>query len=217
MEIVRLERNQVLHRPGEEIVALYFPIDCLISITVTSCEGKTAEAGAVGRREVVGINAFMGGHETTQTQYITQIEGTAVRIPADPLKREFDSSKPVRDVLLRYTQVMIAHLSQNVACNRLHTLEQRFARWLLEIHDRIQSDAFHLTHEFMAEMLGVRRSGVTEALNRFEEARLIVKQRDTTRLLNVKSLAQVSCGCYAVVCSEYERLLGPAPGGEFVL
>jgi CRP-like cAMP-binding protein len=208
MTIERLKRGRILHRPGERIRDLYFPIDCMISITIMSLEGRTAEAGAVGSREVVGINAFMGGHETTQTQYVAQIEGDAVRVPADALKREFDTSQPVRDVLLKYTQAMIAHLSQNVACNRLHDLNERFGRWILEVHDRVQADEFQLTHEFMSEMLGVRRSAITVALKQLEAARIVEKGRDRLRILDLEGLKETACSCYEAVTTEYERLLG---------
>jgi hypothetical protein len=117
MKTVNLLHGQVLHRPCQEITDVYFPLDCMISITVTTSEVRTAEAGAVGSREMVGINAFMGGRETNQTEYMTQIAGSAVVMPSKPLLDEFDSTKAVRDVLLRYTQAYIAHLSQNVACN----------------------------------------------------------------------------------------------------
>ena len=126
--IKQLAHGEVLQRPGAEILSVYFPIDCLISITVTMDESQTAEAGIVGSREMVGLNAFMGGRETTQTEYICQFAGTAMRVPADIILKEFDDSKEVRDVLLKYTQAYIAQLSQNVACNRLHTIEQRLPR-----------------------------------------------------------------------------------------
>src|SRR6476660_6203440 len=120
---VTLRHGQVLHRADQMIADVYFPLDCMISITVTTSAGRTAEAGAVGSREMVGINAFMGGRETNQTEYVAQIAGTAVTMPTGPLLDEFDRVKAVRDVLLRYTQAYIAHLSQNVACNRLHQIK----------------------------------------------------------------------------------------------
>ena len=132
IEARTLERGLKLHRPGEEILDLYFPVRCLISITVTMRDGRTAEVGVVGSQEMVGVNAFMGGRETTQTEYVVQIGGDAVRIPAGPLRAAFDGDQRVRDVFLRYTQAMIAQISQNTGCSSLHSLEQRYARWLLE-------------------------------------------------------------------------------------
>lgn len=208
LEMVSLSSGEVLHRPGEEIRDLYFPTTCLISVTVTMCEGHTAEAGAVGRREVVGINAFMGGHATTQTEYIVQAPGEALRIAADPLKEEFERSKGLRDVLLKYTQAMIAQLSQNVGCNRIHSVDERCARWLLEVRDRIESDELLLTQEFIAEMLGVRRAGVSEVMGRLKEQGLIDYTRGHIHITDAQGVAAASCECYMVLKEEYDRLLG---------
>lgn len=208
LETISLPRGRVLHRPGDTIKHLYFPITCMISITITTSEGKTAEAGAIGRREVVGINAFMGGRETTQTEYIVQVAGDAVRIAADPLKEEFDRNKEMRDVMLKYTQAFVAQISQNVACNRIHHIDQRCARWLLEVHERVESDELNLTHEFIAEMLAVRRAGVTEAVGRLNERGLIDCTRGHIRVTDVRGLEAASCECYEVLKDEYDRLLG---------
>jgi CRP-like cAMP-binding protein len=207
-ERVALARGKVLHHPGDTIHHLYFPLNCLVSITVTMREGKTAEAGAAGNREVVGVNAFMGGSETTQTEYIVQIEGDALKMEAQPLLDAFDSNKAVRDVFLKYTQAYIAQLSQNVGCNRLHNVEQRFARWLLEVFDRIQTMDLRLTQEFIGEMLGVHRPTVTEIANKLEQQGLITVQRGLIRISNVEGLERIACECYAVVKEEYDRLLG---------
>ena len=207
-ERVTLPRGKVLHHPGDTILHLYFPFNCLVSITVTMREGKTAEAGAAGNREVVGVNAFMGGSETTQTEYIVQIEGEALKMEAQPLLDAFDSNKAVRDVFLKYTQAYIAQLSQNVGCNRLHNVEQRFARWLLEVYDRIDTMDLRLTQEFIGEMLGVHRPTVTEIANKLEEQGLITVQRGLIRISNVEGLERIACECYTVVKEEYDRLLG---------
>lgn len=205
---VSLSRGEVLHRPGEEIQDLYFPTTCMISITVTMSGGQTVEAGAIGSREVVGINALMGGRETTQTEYVIQIPGDAVRIAAAPLKEEFDRNTEMRDVMLKYTQALIAQISQNVACNRLHDQYERCARWLLEVCGRIGSDQFPLTHEFIAEMLGVRRASVTVAAGKLKEKGLIEYSRGHVKITDMQGLESASCECYAVVKEEYDRLLG---------
>jgi CRP-like cAMP-binding protein len=207
-----LERGLVLHRPGEAIRDLYFPLDAMISVTVTMRDGRTAETGVVGRREVVGINAFMGGRETTQTEYVVQVPGEAVRVPADPLREEFDRNQDLRAVLLRYTQAMFAQVTQNAACNGLHAMDQRFARWLLEVRDRIGSDDLCLTHEFIAEMLGVRRAGITQLSGTFERCGLIAHARGLTRIVDGAGLEAAACECYAVVRDEYDRLLGDTRG-----
>ncbi|WP_020476567.1 Crp/Fnr family transcriptional regulator [Zavarzinella formosa] len=214
MRTVELRHGQVLHHAGHSITEVYFPLDCMISITVTVSAGRTAEAGAVGSREMVGINAFMGGRETNHTEYVAQIAGSAIIMPAGPLLEEFDTVKPVRDVLLRYTQAYIAHLSQNVACNRLHQIDQRLARWLMECRDRLRSDDLAITHEFLAEMLGVRRAGVSETAGRLQDRGLIRIGRKRVRILDSKGLEAASCECYRLLRDEYDRLLGPMrPGG----
>jgi len=208
LERMTLKNGVVLHKPGEDIHDLYFPLDCLISITVTMRDGRIVETGVVGSREMVGINAFMGGRETTQTEYIVQIAGDAMRIDSAPLLEAFDRDKGVRDVFLKLTQAMIAQISQTAACNSLHVLEKRYARWLLEVHDRTQSDEVRLTHEFMSEMLGVRRAGITELANKFERDGLIGQGYGWTRIVNRAGLEAASCECYSVLREEYERLLG---------
>lgn len=207
---VDLKLGDILHRPGQAIHEVYFPLDCLISVTVTMAEARTAEAGIVGSREMVGLNAFMGGRETTQTEYICQAPGTAVRIDAEPFLGEFDRVKAVRDVMLRYTQAYIAQLSQNVACNRLHTIEQRMARWLLECRDRLKSDDLNTTHEFISHMLGVRRPGVTEMAAELQGRGLIDYGRKRIRVVDPAGLEAVSCECFRVIRDEYDRLLGAA-------
>jgi CRP-like cAMP-binding protein len=206
---VELPHGQILHRPGQAIRDVYFPLDCLISVTVTMQEGRTSEAGVVGSREMVGVNAFMGGSETNQTEYVCQVPGTAVRMVAEPLLGEFDRVKAVRDVMLRYTQAYIAQLSQNVACNRLHPIEQRLARWLLESRDRLRSDDLSLSQEFIGQMLGVRRVGVTETAGKLRGQGLIEYGRKKLRIIDSEGLERASCECYRVIREEYDRLLEP--------
>jgi CRP-like cAMP-binding protein len=208
---VNLKIGEILHHPGQPIHSVYFPLDCLISVTITMTEVRTAEAGIVGSREMVGINAFMGGRETNQTEYICQCPGSAVKVEAELLLEEFDRNKAVRDVLLRYTQAYIAQLSQNVGCNRFHTIKQRLARWMLECRDRLRSDDLSLTHEFISEMLGVRRAGVTETAAELQQRGLIEYGRKKLRVVNPTGLAKASCECFRVIRDEYDRLLGPRP------
>jgi len=205
---VELKQGTILHHPGQTIEALYFPIDCLLSMTVTMTNGSTAEAGMIGNREVVGVNAFMGGRETTQTEYIVQIAGSAIKVDAQPLLEEFDRNKKLRDVLLRYTQALIAQLSQTTGCNSLHQLDQRLARWLLEVQDRVDSDNLKLTQEFISHMLGVRRAGVTQAAQKLQENGLIRYQRGHVQILDQRGLEAASCECFRTLREEYDRLLG---------
>jgi len=205
---VSLKQGTILHHPGETIEDLYFPIDCGISITITMKNGSTAEAGIIGRREVLGINAIMGGKETTQTEYIVQIAGSAIKIDAPALLEEFDRNKELRGVLLRFTQAMIAQISQTTACNSLHVLEQRLARWLLESQDRINTNEIKLTQEFLSHMLGVRRAGITQTAQKFQEKGLIQYHRGIVQILDQKGLEEAACECFRTVREEYDRLLG---------
>ena len=207
---VVLQRGDRLHEPGEVIKDFYFPLDCVLSITIDMRDGTTAETGLVGKREVIGINAFMGGRETTQTTYIVQIAGSAMKIDAQILREEFDRNKNLRDIMLRYTQAYIAQLSQTTACNSLHKLESRLARWLLEVHDRVEGDTLDLTQEFIAEMLGVRRAGVTQAAQKLQEQALVRYHRGHIKILDRAGLEAFSCECFHVVQDEYDRLLGNA-------
>lgn len=207
-ERVYLEHHQVVHRPGEEIKFLYFPLTCMISITVTMQGGRTVETGAVGSREVAGINAFMGGNATTQTEYNTQLPGDAIKISAQPIKEEFDRNSSLRSALLKYTQAMIAQISQNVGCNRIHEMHSRCARWLLEVRDRIRSDEFGLTQEFLAEMLGTNRVTVNSAMAELKVAGLIEYSRGHIVIDDIDELEKRSCECYFVLQQEYDRLLG---------
>jgi CRP-like cAMP-binding protein len=205
---VSIERGYVLHRPGETIDVLHFPLDCVISVTITMADGKTAETGVIGNREVAGINAFMGGRETTQTEYIAQLPGEALKIRAAPLREEFSRNSEMRDVMLKYTQAYVAQISQNAACNRLHEARSRYARWMLETRDRVESDNIELTQEFISQMLGVRRASVNQIGTTFEKAGVIHTSRGRTSILDHATLEAASCECYRVLKDEYDRLLG---------
>ena len=205
---ISLSRGQIIHKPGDKIRALHFPTTCIISVMVTMRDGRTVEAGAIGSREVVGINAFMGAREITQTEYVVQLSGQAIKIEANSMKTEFDRNTEMRDVMLRYMQAFIAQISQNVACNRLHDTDQRFARWLLEVRDRVQSDEFPLTHSFMAETLGIRRASVTDAATKLKKLQVIETKRGKIRIKHLQDLEKVSCECYVALKKEYDRLLG---------
>ena len=205
---ISLEQGTLLHEPGNVLEFLYFPLSCLISVTITMTNGSTAETGVIGNREILGVNAFMGGSETTQTEYVVQIAGKAVKVPAKPLLEEFDTNKELRDILLRYTQALIAQISQTTACNRLHLLEQRLARWMLEASERTESDELNLTQEFMADMLGVRRAGVTQAAQKLQSQGLIQYRSGFVKIMDRPGLEAASCECFATVQAEYNRLLG---------
>jgi CRP-like cAMP-binding protein len=209
-QTVFLEQGERLHVPGAPLKEVYFPIDCLLSITITMNDGKVFEAGMVGRYEMLGINAFMGKKETTQTEYSVQIAGKAIKLKAQLLQEEFDRNQELRTVLLRYTQAFIGQLSQTAACNSAHLLEQRLARWLLEVQTRIASNELNLTHEFIANMLGVRRSGVTQAAQMLQDRGFIRYRRGCIHILNQTGLEASACECFSAVKAEYDRLLSTA-------
>jgi CRP-like cAMP-binding protein len=204
---VELALGEVISRPGEVIEYVHFPLTCLISITVTMDDGRTSEAGLVGNREMVGLNAFMGGSESSQTEYITQSPGQAIRIAAEPFLAEFDQNKSVRDVMLRFTQAYVAQLSQNVACNRRHEVPARLARWLMECYQRLQTNDLSITHEFISQMLGVRRAGVTEAAIGLKRIGAIDHSRNSLRITNLELLRGEACECFETLRKEYSRLL----------
>jgi CRP-like cAMP-binding protein len=210
-ELVELLHGQVVHRPGEEIRYLYFPLTCVISVTLEMIDGTTVETSALGSREVVGINALMGGRETTHTRYIVQVPGDALRVAAGPLKAEFDRNTELHFILLKYMQAMIAHISQNVGCNSNHPISNRCARWLLETCDRVRSDSFELTHEFLGQTLGASRVSVSRAMAEFKEAGIIAYSRGRINILDRSALKSFSRECYSVLRAENERLLGPFP------
>lgn len=205
---VTLKQGELIHSPADPIFFLYFPIDCLLSITITMKDGATAEVGMVGNREVLGINAFMGNRESTQTEYNVQVAGNAIKIDAQVVRQEFQRNGELHDVLLRYTQAFLAQVAQTAVCNSLHTLEQRLPRWLLEVQTRINSNELTLTQEYIAMMLGVRRAGVTQMAQKLQERKLIQYRRGNVQILNQVGLEASACECFQTIKAEYDRLLG---------
>lgn len=205
---VTLEQGKIIYIPGEPLPHLYFPLDCLLSLTITMQNGAMAEVGMIGSREVFGINAFMGRRETTQTECTAQIAGSAIKIDAQVVRQEFDRNEQLRDLLLRSTQAFLAQVSQTAACNALHVLEQRLARWLLETQERINSKSLPLTQEYISTMLGVRRAGVTQAAQKLQERQLIQYRRGHVQILNQAGLEASACECFKTIKTEYDRLLG---------
>jgi CRP-like cAMP-binding protein len=174
-------------------------------------EGSMVEVGLVGSEGVVGIPNILGDNIAATTA-IVQLAGSGMRIKASLLKSEFQQGGSLQSWLLRYTQALYALTLQNVACNRLHHLDERLARWLLLICDRVGSNELLLTHEFIAQMLGVRRAGVTEAANRLQQAGLISYNRGRITILNQAELEAASCSCYGIIKGEYARLLDTQNG-----
>lgn len=206
LEPVEMPLGQVLYEAGRPMNHVYFPTTAIVSLLYVMENGASAEIAVVGYEGVVGITLFMGGG-TTPSRGVVQSAGMGVRLSAQRIKDEFNRSGPVMHLLLRYTQALISQMVQTAACNRHHSLDQQLCRWLLLSMDRLQGNALVMTQELIANMLGVRREGVTEAALKLQAAGLIRYARGHITVLDRKGLELRTCECYAVVKHEYDRLL----------
>jgi CRP-like cAMP-binding protein len=206
IEQVSLPLGKVLYEPGTKMNHVYFPSSAIVSLLYALENGSAAEIAVVGNEGIVGISIFMGG-ESTSSRAVVQSAGIGYRIPSRLILNEFNNAGPVMHLLLRYTQALITQMSQTAVCNRHHSLDQQFCRWLLLSLDRLTSNELVMTQELIANMLGVRREGVTEAALRVQKAGFIKYSRGHITILDRKGLEQRTCECYAVVKAEYERLL----------
>jgi CRP-like cAMP-binding protein len=211
LEYVPLPLKQVLYKRGESIEYVYFPHRAIVSLVSTPEEGSNVEVGLVGNEGIVGIPAALGDNIATTTAMV-QREDSGMRMEASLLKTEFQQGGSLQNLLLRYTQALYAQTSQTAACNGLHQLDEKLARWLLLVCDRVESNELQLTQEFISQMLGVRRAGVTEAANRLQTAGLIRYTRGRITILNRQELEAASCSCYGIIKGEYDRLLGTENG-----
>lgn len=202
-------RHQVFYNAGEEISHVYFLNQALVSLVSIMTDGAIVEVGIVGKEGMVGMPVCWGGNATIN-QAMVQIPGTAMKMKAEQLLTQFNRGGALQSLLLRYTQALYSHTAQTAACNRLHPLEERFARWLLTVRDRIQSNDLPLTQEFISHMLGTRRSGVTVAASTFQKAGMIRYSRGKITILNQENLESSACECYMVIKDEFARLLGTA-------
>jgi CRP-like cAMP-binding protein len=207
LEDVDLLLVQVIYESGEQLAHIYFPTTCIVSLLYTMEDGTSAEIGIVGNDGVVGIALFMGG-ETTPNRAVVQSAGQSLRMRPGILKEEFRLGGELQTLLLRYTQSLITQMSQTAVCNRLHTVDQQLCRWLLLSHDRLASNELTMTQELIANMLGVRREGVTVAAGRLQVAGLIQYHRGRITITDRAGLEARACECYQVVRTEFERLLG---------
>jgi CRP-like cAMP-binding protein len=208
LELVSLPLNKVIYEPGEAIRYVYFPHQALVSLVSTMENGSTVEVGLVGNEGMVGLPVIWGG-DTTTTKAFVQVADSGSRMKASLLKIEFDRGDQLQTLLLRYMQALHTQISQLAACNRLHMIEARLARWLLSVHDRRQKDEFPLTQEFIGQMLGTRRAGVTEAAGVLSQAGMIRYTRGKITILDRQKLEATACECYGLVKSECTRLLSP--------
>lgn len=206
LEPVTFKLGESIYESGAQLKHIYFPTTCIISLLYTMENGASAEIGVVGNEGVVGIALFMGG-DTTPNRAIVQSAGNGLQMKAKALHEEFIRGGEFQLSLLRYTQALITQISQTAVCNRLHPIEQQLCRWLLLSHDRLQTDELKMTQELIANMLGVRREGVTYAAGRLQANGLIQYARGRITILNRKGLEAAACECYGVVKAEYDRLL----------
>src|SRR5689334_2963885 len=198
--------GQALYESGVAMTHVYFPTTSIVSLLYVMEDGASAEIAVVGNEGIVGVSLFMGG-ETTPSRSVVQSAGQGFRMRGQVLKDEFNRSGPVLHLLLRYTQALITQMSQTAVCNRHHTLDQQLCRWLLLSLDRLRGNELVMTQELIANMLGVRREGVTEAAGKLQKDGLIRYRRGHITVLDRAALERRTCECYAVVRKEYERLL----------
>lgn len=207
LEPISFSLGEVLYESGDQMTHVYFPTTAIISLLYIMENGATAEIGIAGNNGLIGLALFMGG-ETTPNRAVVQSAGSAVRIKASDVQGEFARGGVFQNILLRYTQSLITQISQTAVCNRLHSVEQQLCRWLLINHDLLQTDKLVMTHELIANMLGVRREGVSLAAGSLQKKGLIKYVRGTITMLDREALETAACECYRVVMDEYDRLLG---------
>jgi CRP-like cAMP-binding protein len=206
LERVEMPLGQVLYESGATLTHVYFPATSIVSLLYVMENGASAEIAVVGNEGLVGISLFMGG-ESTPSRAVVQSAGQGFQLKAQLMKNEFNRAGPVLHLMLRYTQALITQMSQTAVCNRHHSLDQQLCRWLLLSLDRLRTNELTMTQELIANMLGVRREGVTAAALKLQEAGLIHYARGRITVLDRPGLEKRTCECYAVVKREYERLL----------
>ena len=210
LERVEMPLGQVLYESGGTLSHVYFPTTAIVSLLYVMENGASAEIAVVGNEGIVGISLFMGG-DSTSSRAVVQSAGLGFRLKAQIMKDDFNRAGPVLHLLLRYTQALITQMAQTAVCNRHHSLDQQLCRWLLLSLDRLQGNELVMTQELIANMLGVRREGVTEGALKLQHAGLIRYARGHISVLDRDGLQQRSCECYAVVKKEYDRLLPQTP------
>lgn len=208
LKLVPMPLGMVLYESGAALRHIYFPTNSIVSLLYVMQDGASAEIAVVGNEGAIGVSLFMGG-ETTPSRAIVQSAGHAYRLTGARLKNEFNRHGEMLHILLRYTQSLITQMAQTAVCNRHHSLEQQLCRWLLLSLDRLASNQLKMTQELIANMLGVRREGVTEAAGKLQKLGVIRYARGAITVLDRPHLERLSCECYAVVKKETDRLLAP--------
>jgi CRP-like cAMP-binding protein len=210
LEVVTMRLGEVVYESGREMKHVYLPTTCIVSLLYVLENGASAEIAVVGNEGVVGVSIFMGG-ESTPSRGVVQSAGTAYRLPAQAMRDEFNRGGAMQHLMLRYTQSLIAQMAQTAVCNRHHSVDQQLCRWLLLSLDRLPVLELKMTQELIANMLGVRREGVTEAAGKLQKAGVISYSRGHIKVLDRQRLEGMSCECYAVVRRETLRLLPLVP------
>lgn len=209
LELVPMALGMVLYESGDTMNHVYFPTDCIVSLLYVMENGASAEISVVGNEGVVGISLFMGG-ESTPSRAVVQSAGYAYRLSGQSMKDEFNRHGETLMLMLRYTQALITQMAQTAVCNRHHSIDQQLCRWLLLSLDRLLSNRLTMTQELIANMLGVRREGVTDAAGKLQKLGVIEYSRGEITVLDRPRLETLSCECYAVVKRETDRLLPSA-------
>lgn len=209
LELVQLPLGEVIYQPQKILEYVYFPINSMASIIAGSLSGQSAEVGVIGNEGIVGIEALMGVELSTKV-VLMQVSDSALRIKTEDIKKEFKRGGAFQDLVLRFTYCFIEQISQTALCNRLHTIEERLARWLLMCRDRAQTDKLPLTQEFLAIMLGVQRSGVTLAAVNLQKSGFINYSRGKITIVDRDGLEKFSCSCYRIVQEVYEKFASRA-------
>jgi CRP-like cAMP-binding protein len=207
---VAFEYKKSLYEAGRPIEQVYFPIDGVASLVVTTADGASAEVGTIGSEGMVGLPICLGDLEAPSSVYV-QVPGTALRMEVGIFRDELARSQTLNVVMLRYAHAFFNQVSQSAACAHLHRVEQRCCRWLLMTRDRMPSDDFLLTHEFLGMMLGVRRTTVTDVMGSLQKAGLVRYRRGHVTILDHAALQQRACECYEISKLEFDRLLGDTP------
>ncbi|MBK9656589.1 MAG: Crp/Fnr family transcriptional regulator [Rhodanobacteraceae bacterium] len=210
LELVTLELGKVLYESGDAMRHVYFPVDAIISLLYVMEDGASAEISVVGNEGLVGVALFMGG-ESTPSRGVVQSAGSAYRLLGRKLKDEFNRHGELLVLMLRYTQALITQMAQTAVCNRHHSIDQQLCRWLLLSLDRLPDNRLTMTQELIANMLGVRREGVTEAAGNLQKLGVIEYSRGHITVLDRPQLEALTCECYAVVKRESDRLLPYLP------
>jgi CRP-like cAMP-binding protein len=197
--------GEILHRPGQQVERVYFPLNGSVSLVGLSTEGTMVEAATIGREGTTGVPVFLTG-DLGPLQVLAQVSGDAITVSAEVFRRQLVRGSGLDDAMRRYTQAQMAQTAQTAVCNRLHELEQRAARWLLQTLDRVDGPDVGLTHEFLSIMLGVQRPTVTLAVGALQTAGLVRQRRGHIEVLDRNGLEAASCECYRIITDEYERL-----------